>query len=207
MRQYELPARLRGLLAGLGLPIPMGPRRAGLRGPIPCARRQRSERRRARSRFTCRRFPFDSAGAKPRERVLPIPIVGIFCFNIERVSAAATRASVRPLTTTFAASAARAVAIAKPIPAVEPDTTATLPRSPRSISCPRLILRISLAVRVRGCGAFDFGDVLRVSLSSPARITPSACLALRAPTMAPVTAGNGSVQVLGGRFPCGSNHI
>jgi hypothetical protein len=159
-----LPARLRGLLAGLGLPIPMGPRRAGLRGPIPCARRQRSERRRARSRFTCRRFPFDSAGAKPRERVLPIPIVGIFCFNIERVSAAATRASVRPLTTTFAASAARAVAIAKPIPAVEPDTTATLPRSPRSISCPRLILRISLAVRVRGCGAFDFGDVLRGEL-------------------------------------------
>ena len=58
-------------------------------------------------------------------------------------SAAATRASVRPLTTTFAPSAARAVAIANPIPAVEPDTTAALPRSPRSISCLRLILRIS----------------------------------------------------------------
>jgi hypothetical protein len=48
-------------------------------------------------------------------------------------SAATTRASVRPLTTAFAHSAARVVAIANPIPAVEPDTTTALPRSPRSI--------------------------------------------------------------------------
>jgi len=43
---------------------------------------------------------------------------------------------VRPLTATFAPSAARTVAIANPIPAVEPDTTAALPHSPRSILSP-----------------------------------------------------------------------
>jgi hypothetical protein len=47
---------------------------------------------------------------------------------------------------------------------------------------------------VRGCGAFDFGDVLRGELEFPG--TPSACLAFRAPTMAPVTAGNRSVQAM-----------
>src|ERR1700687_2175592 len=36
-----------------------------------------------------------------------------------------------------------------------------------------------------------------VSLISPARMTPSACLALRAPTIAPVTAGRRRVQGMG----------
>src|SRR5260221_4283181 len=40
--------------------------------------------------------------------------------------ASATRASVRPLTTTRAPSAARALAMAKPMPAVEPVTRASL---------------------------------------------------------------------------------
>ncbi len=34
-----------------------------------------------------------------------------------------------------------------------------------------------IPVRVRGCEAFDFGNSFGVSSSSPARITPSACLA------------------------------
>src|SRR5271168_2239476 len=46
---------------------------------------------------------------------------------------------------------------------------------------------------------------LALSLSSAARITPSACLALRAPTIAPVTAGWRSVQAMAtspGERPC-----
>ncbi len=53
--------------------------------------------------------------------------------------AAATRASVRPLITTLAPSAAKAMAIASPIPAVEPDTTAVLSCSSRFIPCLRSV--------------------------------------------------------------------
>src|SRR2546422_1013745 len=53
-----------------------------------------------------------------------------------RSTADDTRASVRPLTTTAAPSSASAVAIANPMPAVEPVTTAVFPSSPRSIVWP-----------------------------------------------------------------------
>src|SRR6267142_606214 len=71
--------------------------------------------------------------------------------------AASTRACVRPLTTTFAPSAARVAAIAKPMPAVEPDTTASLPCSPKFIV-------LSLAGHLGRGGAFDFSDILRGQL-------------------------------------------
>src|SRR5262245_42381740 len=48
-------------------------------------------------------------------------------------SAPSTRAWVRPLTTTRAPSAASSRAVANPMPAVEPVTTARLPVSPRSM--------------------------------------------------------------------------
>ena len=48
-------------------------------------------------------------------------------------TASRTRGSPRPLTTTTAPSRASASAIAKPIPAVEPVTSARLPRSCRSM--------------------------------------------------------------------------
>src|ERR1700752_758084 len=70
--------------------------------------------------------------------------------------AESTRAGVRPLTTSFAPSAASAVAIAKPMPAVEPDTTASFPCSPRFIV-------VTLSGHL--CGdAFNFRDVLRSEL-------------------------------------------
>src|SRR6267378_767239 len=71
--------------------------------------------------------------------------------------AASTRACVRPFTITFAPSAARAAAIAKPIPAVEPDTTASFPCNPKFIVYP-------LAGHLRRGGGFDFGYVLRGQL-------------------------------------------
>src|SRR6266481_3491753 len=71
--------------------------------------------------------------------------------------AASTRVCVRPLTTTFAPSAARAAAIAKPMPAVEPDTTASFPCNPKFIV-------LSLAGHLGRGGAFDFGYVLRGQL-------------------------------------------
>src|SRR6267378_3149738 len=80
------------------------------------------------------------------------------------LTAASTRASVRPLTMTLAPSAASAAAMAKPIPAVDPDTTAVLPLIFRSIS--RFL--------VDSCGflpdansrgyAFDLGDLARGEL-------------------------------------------
>src|SRR6267142_6101530 len=73
------------------------------------------------------------------------------------LSAASTRGCVRPFTTTFAPSAASAAAIAKPIPAVEPDTTASLPCSPKFIV-------LSLAGHLGRGGAFDFRDILRSQL-------------------------------------------
>src|SRR5712672_3234713 len=73
------------------------------------------------------------------------------------LSAASTRGCVRPFTTTFAPSAARAAAIAKPIPAVEPDTTASLPCNPKFIVYP-------LAGHLRRGGGFDFRYVLRSQL-------------------------------------------
>src|SRR5580698_10550670 len=51
--------------------------------------------------------------------------------------AARTRSSVRPFTITDAPSFANACAIAKPMPAVEPDTRAVLPLSCRSIALVR----------------------------------------------------------------------
>src|SRR5712672_1945333 len=71
--------------------------------------------------------------------------------------AASTRVCVRPLTTTFAPSAVRAAAIAKPMPAVEPDTTASFPCNPKFIV-------LSLAGHLGRGGAFDFGYVLRGQL-------------------------------------------
>src|SRR5580765_8173051 len=71
--------------------------------------------------------------------------------------AASTRACVRPLTTTFAPSAARAAAIAKPIPAVEPDTTASFPCNPKFIVHP-------LAGHLGRGSAFDFTYILRGQL-------------------------------------------
>ena len=50
-------------------------------------------------------------------------------------SAVTTRASVRPFTTTRAPSAASPLAMAKPIPAVEPVTSASLPSSCRFMAC------------------------------------------------------------------------
>src|SRR5713101_7294320 len=71
--------------------------------------------------------------------------------------AASTRACVRPLMTTFAPSAARAAAIAKPIPAVEPDTTASFPCNPKFIVYPS-------AGHLRRGSAFNLSYVLRGQL-------------------------------------------
>src|SRR5260370_41116413 len=73
------------------------------------------------------------------------------------LSAASTRGCVRPFPPTFAPSAARAAAIAKPIPAVEPDTTASLPCNPKFIVYP-------LTGHLRRGGGFDFRYVLRGQL-------------------------------------------
>src|SRR5882724_1816311 len=77
--------------------------------------------------------------------------------SIRIVSAAAeTRFSVRPLITIRAPSRARVLAIANPMPAVEPDTTASLPLKPRSI----FVSPWSWSTRgcCRSC-SFDFGDL------------------------------------------------
>ena len=55
---------------------------------------------------------------------------------LKRSTAAATRTGVRPLMTTRAPSASRPCAMAKPMPAVEPVTSASFPLSPRSMPCP-----------------------------------------------------------------------
>src|SRR5258708_34687936 len=73
------------------------------------------------------------------------------------LGAASTRGCVRPFTTIFAPSAARGAAIAKPIPAVEPDTTASLPCNPKFIVYP-------LAGHLRRGGGFDCRYVLRGQL-------------------------------------------
>src|SRR5258708_38076060 len=80
------------------------------------------------------------------------------------LTAAATRASVRPLTMTLAPSAASVAAMAKPIPAVDPDTTAVLPLIFRSIS--RLLedtCEFLPDANSRGY-AFDLGDLARGEL-------------------------------------------
>src|SRR6267143_163108 len=80
------------------------------------------------------------------------------------LTAAATRASVRPLTMTLALSAASVAAMAKPIPAVDPDTTAVLPLIFRSIS--RLLVdSCGLLSDANSRGyAFDLGDLARGEL-------------------------------------------
>src|SRR6266850_491088 len=77
------------------------------------------------------------------------------------LTAASTRASVRPLTMTLAPSAASAAAMAKPIPAVDPDTTAVLPLIFRSISR-FLVGSYEFLPDANSSGyAFDFGDLAR----------------------------------------------
>src|SRR2546430_6746702 len=78
----------------------------------------------------------------------------IFC------NATSTRAAVRPFTRTCAPSCARAAAMAKPIPAVEPVTTASLSFSPRSIGVLTRRCKKRAPLARDGCGgAFDFGNV------------------------------------------------
>src|SRR5882762_9510327 len=80
------------------------------------------------------------------------------------LTATSTRASVRPLTMTLAPSAASVAAMAKPIPAVDPDTTAVLPLIFRSIS--RLLVdscEFLPDANSRGY-AFDLGDLARGEL-------------------------------------------
>src|SRR5258708_14485753 len=76
------------------------------------------------------------------------------------LSAASTRGCVRPFTTTLAPSAASAAAIAKPIPAVEPDTTASLPCNPKFIVYP-------LAGPFRPGGGLHFPYFFRGPLGFP----------------------------------------
>src|SRR5712691_6788823 len=80
-----------------------------------------------------------------------------------RSTAADTRASVRPFTMTFAPSAASAAAMANPMPAVEPDTTAVLPLSPRFILY-RPRISGFLPGSSKGRCAFDFGDFIACEL-------------------------------------------
>src|SRR5229473_8340676 len=65
---------------------------------------------------------------------------------------------------TLAPSAASAAAMAKPIPAVEPDTTAVLPLIFRSISRLQADWRRLLSDANNGGYAFDFGDLVRGEL-------------------------------------------
>ena len=70
--------------------------------------------------------------ALPRSAAIPWTTApDTSCFS--RAVTASTRASVRPLTVTTAPSRARARAVANPMPAVDPVTSARFPFSPRSI--------------------------------------------------------------------------
>src|SRR5712664_1095219 len=100
-----------------------------------------------------------SAGT-PRRPAFPT-LVRIF------LTAASTRACVRPLTTTLAPSAASAAAMANPIPAVDPDTTAVLPLIFRSISRLHVDWCGSLADANSSGHAFDFGDLVGGELQFP----------------------------------------
>src|SRR5712664_242867 len=83
------------------------------------------------------------------------------------LTAASTRACVRPLTMTLAPSAASAAAMANPIPAVDPDTTAVLPLIFRSISRLHVDWCGSLADANSSGHAFDFGDLVGGELQFP----------------------------------------
>ncbi len=72
---------------------------------------------------------FATPSAVPASAATPVE-PGVFC------TASSTRSRVRPLTTTLAPSRASSCAMASPMPAVEPVTSARLPLSWRSISSP-----------------------------------------------------------------------
>jgi hypothetical protein len=72
----------------------------------------------------------------PRSAVMPMTSTLPVDLQIF-LTAASTRSSDRPFTTTAAPSCANAVAMARPIPAVEPETKAFLLFSCKSIFAPR----------------------------------------------------------------------
>src|SRR5208337_4164916 len=111
----------------------------------------------------------------PRSAAMPRTSALLLCSRRES-SAAATRASVRPLMMTRTPSSASAAAMARPIPAVEPVTTACFPCKPNFMIRFPLSKSQALEAQLERCfclchstgKCFDFGNFLRAESPLPA---------------------------------------